>query len=141
MTEALTAISAVAGTLTAIIVTIRSMMGHWFKLQMNLETERQKTAEKQLEAVEAEKKVYEMSVSQVVNEFNQLKIEVRRWRESAQKEIETIKGSLTELQVLILEFRSSKKELSEVIALFKDYKESTEKRLKAVEDFGKVIVK
>lgn len=139
MWEAAAAIATTLGVFGGIAAAI---IKYFFAQQLKLEESRQQTAAAQKEAVEAEKKVYEVSLSQTVKEFNALRAQVKGritlWVAHMQ-EIQT------NIETLVKEFESNRAELARLNKIMKDYVERVDNRItnleKKQEDFGKIILK
>lgn len=125
------------------MVCARMVISHYFKVQMKLEASRRETMEAQRKMHEAERKSMELSLSQTVKEFNYCKAEVISYR----KELKQFRDSFNvEIQNLLHKYGQIEAQLIQIAKLFKEHKEQTEEKLKAVETkveetFGKVIVK
>ena len=139
MWEALGQIATALGVLASIALVL---IKYWFRQQLKIEEAKQETAKAQRENIEAEKKVYEISMSQTIKEFNALKTNIRGKVILYLKRLEDIQA---EINMVAERFDATQKELARFNQLFDEYTKKLETRISNLEDrtkdFGKVILK
>lgn len=136
------AVAAVATSIGVFGGIVGALIKFGFRQQLKLEEARQETARAQKEAVESEKKVYELSLSETMKEFNSLRAQVNG---KVTLYIAKMTEIQTEIHAVTDECEKYRDELSKLNGIFKDYVDRVDSRItnleKRTDDFGKVILK